>query len=454
MPRENVPADSSHSQTSRSATIGKIVRVSSGNFIEMYDFIVYGYYATYIADAFFPLHSQFGSLMLSLMTFGAGYLMRPLGALILGAYIDRQGRRKGLILTLLLMAVGTLTMAITPNYATIGVAAPLIVFAGRLLQGLSAGVELGGVSVYLSEIATPGHRGFYTAWQSASQQVAVVFTALMGIVLNARFSPSQMSSIGWRIPFFVGCLIIPVLLWLRNSLEETEAFRKSQRTNSASEVLSLVNQNRRLVLLGMMFAVLTTITFYLITAYTPTFGKTALHLSAKDTFLVTLCVGISNFVWLPVGGALSDRIGSRPFLIGMPILCLLTAWPTMAWLVYAPSFFRLLAVELWYSPFYGLYNGAMIPFVIAFMPQKIRTSGFALSYSLATALFGGFTPAVATFLIHQTGNKAAPTFWLSFGAALSLIAALARAPESQDHPVTDETRQISTSPRSRTRGLL
>ena len=139
---------------------------------------------------------------------------------------------------------------------------------------------------------------------------------------------------------------------------------------------------------------------------------------------MTLCIGVSNFIWLPVGGWLSDRFGSGRFLILMPLLCLLTAWPTMAWLVSAPSFNRLLVVELWYSPFYGLYNGAMIPFVIEFMPQRIRTTGFALSYSLATALFGGFTPAIATYLIHQTGNKAAPTFWLSFAAALSLGAAV------------------------------
>jgi metabolite-proton symporter len=430
---EKVPRESLSSQTGRGKTIGKIVRVSSGNFIEMYDFIVYGYYATYIAEAFFPLNNHFASLMLSLMTFGAGYLMRPLGALVLGAYIDRQGRRKGLILTLLLMAIGTFSMAVTPGYASIGVAAPLIVVAGRLLQGLSAGVELGGVSVYLSEIATQGNRGFYTSWQSASQQVAVVFTAVLGIVLTARFSPSQMSLWGWRIPFLLGCLIIPILLWLRNSLEETEAFRQGPRTRSVRELLRLVHQNWRLILLGMMLSVLTTITFYLITAYTPTFGKTALHLTARDTFIVTLCVGVSNFVWLPVGGALSDRIGSRPLLIGMPVLCLLTAWPTMAWLVHAPSFFRLLAVELWYSPFYALYNGAMVPFVIGLMPQKIRTSGFALSYSLATAFFGGFTPAVATFLIHQTGNKAAPAFWLSFGAALSLIAALVVRTRPEDN---------------------
>lgn len=405
-------------------TILKILAVASGNFIEMYDFVVYGYYATDIAHAFFPMNNQFGSLMLSLMTFGAGYLMRPLGAVVLGAYIDRQGRKKGLILTLLLMGVGTLSLAATPAYKTIGILAPVIVMAGRLLQGLSAGVELGGVSVYLSEIATAGHRGFYTSWQSASQQVAVVFTALLGLTLTSSFSPQQMAAWAWRIPFLIGCAILPVLLWLRNSLDETEAFRTGQRTRSTGEVLSILRLNSGRVALGAMFAVLTTVTFYLITAYTPTFGKTALHLGAKETFVVTLCVGLSNFIWLPVGGALSDRLGSRPFLIGMPILCLLTAVPTMTWLVHNPSFTRLLTVELWYSPFYGLYNGAMIPFVIEFMPQKIRTTGFALSYSLATALFGGFTPAVATFLIHQTGNKAAPSWWLSLAAILSLAAAL------------------------------
>jgi MFS transporter, MHS family, citrate/tricarballylate:H+ symporter len=406
------------------ATVMKILAVASGNFIEMYDFVVYGYYATYIAHAFFPLNSQFGSLMLSLMTFGAGYLMRPLGAIVLGAYIDRQGRKKGLILTLLLMAVGTLSLAATPSYQSIGILAPVIVMAGRLLQGLSAGVELGGVSVYLSEIATAGNRGFYTAWQSASQQVAVVFTALLGLVLTARISPPRMSAWGWRIPFAIGCAILPVLLWLRGSLEETEAFRTGQRTSSSAEVLAILRRNSGRVALGMLFAVLTTVTFYLITAYTPTFGKTALHLGPEDTFVVTLCVGISNFVWLPVGGALSDRFGSWPFLIGMPILCLVTAVPAMTWLIHSPSFSRLLLVELWYSPFYGLYNGAMIPFVIESMPQKIRTTGFALSYSLATALFGGFTPAVATFLIYKTGNKAAPAWWLSLAAALSLTAAL------------------------------
>jgi metabolite-proton symporter len=415
---------STPSAAKRRAIIAKVVRVSSGNFLEMYDFIVYGYYATYIAEAFFPVGNKFASLMLSLMTFGVGYLMRPLGALILGAYIDRKGRRSGLLLTLMLMAVGTLSIAVTPGYKTIGALAPIIVVIGRLLQGLSAGVELGGVSVYLSEIATPKHRGFYTSWQSASQQVAVVFTATIGIILTAKVLPNQMTAWGWRVPFIVGCLIIPVLLWLRRSLEETEAFRKSAPTRTTNEVFRMVVENWRFVISGMFLSVLTTTIFYLITAYTPTFGRQALHLNPKGTFIVTFFIGISNLIWVPVGGALSDRVGRRPLLILMPLLCLLTSYPTMLWLVHNPSLTRLLIVQLWYSLIFGLYNGAMIPFVIETMPPKIRTAGFSLSFSLATAIFGGFTPAIATYLIHQTGNRAAPTLWLSFGAALSLTAAL------------------------------
>jgi metabolite-proton symporter len=413
------------SPAERRAKIGAVIRVASGNFLEMYDFIVYGYYAVYIAKTFFPASSEFASLMLSLVTFGAGYLMRPVGAIVLGAYIDRMGRRKGLIVTLGLMAVGTLTIAVTPGYATIGLAAPLIIVVGRLLQGLSAGVELGGVSVYLAEIATRGHRGFYCSWQSASQQVAVVFTALIGLTLTGMMSPDQMSSYGWRIPLLIGCLIIPVILWLRRSLEETAAFRTMQQhPRQSAEVFRLVAANWRLVLVGMMMTVFTTTCFYLITAYTPTFGKQALHLAPTETFIVTLCVGLANFFWLPVGGTISDMVGRRPLLFAVTILTLLTAYPTMSWLVVAPSFGRLLVVELWFSVCFGLYNGAMVPLLVEIMPAKVRTAAFAFAYSLATAIFGGFTPAICTWLIEVTGNKAAPALWLTLAAGISLGGAL------------------------------
>jgi metabolite-proton symporter len=405
----------------RRAKIGAVIRVASGNFLEMYDFMVYGYYASYIAKTFFPTGSEFASLMLSLMTFGVGYLMRPVGAIVLGAYIDRRGRRQGLIVTLGLMAIGTLTIAATPGYATIGLAAPAIVVIGRLLQGLSAGVELGGVSIYLAEIATRGRRGFYCSWQSASQQIAVAFTALIGLVLTAIVAESDMAAWGWRIPLVIGCLIIPVILWLRRSLEETAAFKAMRHPRRASEVFTIVAANWRLVVVGMMLVVFTTTSFYLITAYTPTFGKQALHLAPRQTFLVTMFVGLANFFWLPVGGILSDRVGRRPQLFAVTILVLLTAYPAMTWLVAAPSFERLLAVELWFSLFFGLYNGAMVPLLVEIMPPAVRTAGFAFAYSLATALFGGFTPAICTYLIEQSGNRAAPALWLMGAAAISLI---------------------------------
>src|SRR5437868_8370438 len=172
------------SPTNRKSKVWSVIRVSSGNFLEMYDFMVFGYYASAIGNTFFPSGIPFVSLMLSLMTFGAGFLMRPLGAIVLGAYTDVHGRRKGLILTLTLMSFGIVTIACTPGYATIGVLAPILVLLGRLLQGFSAGMELGGVSVYLSDIATPGHRGFDVSWQSASQQVAVMFAGGLGVALN------------------------------------------------------------------------------------------------------------------------------------------------------------------------------------------------------------------------------------------------------------------------------
>ena len=414
----------------RKSKIWSVIRVSSGNFLEMYDFMVFGYYATAIGKAFFPSGNPFLSLMLSLMTFGAGFLMRPLGAIVLGAYTDRHGRRAGLLLTLGLMSIGIFSIACMPSYATIGLLAPLLVLVGRLLQGFSAGMELGGVSVYLSEIATPGHKGFYVSWQSGSQQVAVMFAALIGVVLSSVLPPEKMTLWGWRVPLLLGCVIVPFLFRLRRSLQETDEFVARKRRPSTPEILRSLTANWGIVVIGMMMVTMTTVSFYMITAYTPTFGNTVLHLASVDSLIVTLCVGASNLFWLPVMGALSDRIGRRPLLFACTILMLLTAYPAMLWLVRDPSFSKLLAVELWLSFLYGSYNGAMVVFLTEIMPVDVRTTGFALAYSLATAVFGGFTPAISTYLIHATGNNAVPGLWLSFAAAFGLLAALLAKPHS------------------------
>jgi MHS family citrate/tricarballylate:H+ symporter-like MFS transporter len=409
--------------TTRGEKARTVLRVTSGNFLEMYDFFLFGIYANNIAKVFFPNESEFVSLMAAFMSFAAGFLMRPIGAIVLGSYIDRIGRRKGLILTLGIMALGTVLIAFVPGYAAIGIAAPLLVLTGRLFQGFSAGVELGGVSVYLAEMATPGRKGFYVSWQSASQQAAVVVAALLGFFLNKTLGPAHVSEWGWRIPFWIGCMIVPFLFLLRRSLQETEEFQRRQHRPSGREILRTLVGNWPVVLGGVAMVVMTTVSFYLITVYTPSFGKNVLKLSTSDSLLVTVAVGLSNFCWLPLSGALSDRIGRRPILITVCIVALVTVYPALAWLVREPTFVKMLVVELWLSALYGSYNGAMVVALTEVVPAAVRTAGFSLAYSLATTL-GGSSLAISTWLIQVTGDKAAPGYWMSFAAACGLVATL------------------------------
>ena len=401
-----------------------VIQVTSGNFLEMFDFFLFGIYASYIAKAFFPNESQFVSLMSAFLSFAAGFAMRPIGALVLGPYIDRIGRRKGLIVTLGIMAWGTILIAFTPGYATIGLAAPLLVVAGRLLQGFSAGVELGGVSVYLSEMATPGHKGFYVAWQSASQQAAVIVAALIGYAIGKWMAPADLAGWGWRVPFVIGCLIVPLLFVLRRSLQETEEFLARVHHPDFAEIARTLCVNWALVLGGVGMVAMTTVSFYLITVYTPSFGKNVLQLAESDSLLVTIAVGASNFFWLPVSGALSDRIGRRPILLATTLLALATVYPALSWLTNEPTFGKMMLVELWLSALYGWYNGAMVVALTEIIPASVRTSGFSLAYSLATTL-GGSSLAISTWLIHATGDKASPGLWMSFAALVGLAATLA-----------------------------
>jgi MFS family permease len=334
-------------------------------------------------------------------------------------------------------------LTVTPGYVAIGLTAPILVLLGRLVQGFSAGAELGNVSVYLAEMAPPNRKGFYVSWQSASQQVAVVVAAGIGVIVASTLSPAALEAWGWRLPLAVGCLIVPLLFLLRRHLRETTAFEARPDRLDMSDIGKALWRGRASVLAGMALVVLTTVSFYMITAYTPTFGH-VLHLPERDNLLITAGVGLSNLAWLPTMGALSDRIGRRPILIVCAALAGLTAYPAMSWLAAAPSVGKLLAVELWLSALYASYNSAMVVHLTEIIPAEVRASGFSLAYSLATAL-GGFTPFIGTWLIERTHNPAMPGAWLTLAALISLSAILflgrkpAQTLPSQIHPLSDES---------------
>jgi len=417
-------AASAYSPPARSgAKFGAVIRATAGNFLEMFDFFLFGIYAAPIGKAFFATGNDYFDTSSAFVVFWVGAMMRPLGAIYLGAYVDSIGRRKGLILTLAIMAVGTVIIAVTPGYTTIGIAAPIIVVAGRLLQGFSAGVELGGVSVYLAEIATPERKGFVTSFQSASQQVAVFVAALIGYTINQSLPPDQILSWGWRIPFLIGCGIVPLIFVLRSSLQETPEFLARKSHPKPAEIYASLYANWETVLYGMLMVMLTTVAFYFITVYTPDFGKT-LKLSASDSLLVTICVAVANFCWLPIGGALSDRFGRKPVMLFAASLMLVSAWPALTYLAAGPTFGKLIGVEMIFSLGYGVFNGAMVAALTEVVPAQVRASAFALAYSLAAALFGTSTPFISKMLIGVTGDKASPSFWLMIAAAASIFAAM------------------------------
>jgi len=270
-------------------------------------------------------------------------------------------------------------------------------------------------------MATPGHKGFYVSWQSASQQAAIIIAALIGFSLNKLLEPAQVSDWGWRIPFWIGCMIVPFIFFIRRSLQETEEFSRRTHHPSLHEIVTTLITNISVVLGGMALVVMTTVSFYLITVYTPSFGKNVLKLTEADALLVTIAVGLSNFCWLPLFGALSDKIGRKPILIFFTLLALVSVYPALSWLVQGPTFAKMLAVELWLSFIYAGYNGAMVVALTELVPVAVRTAGFSLAYSLATAL-GGSSLAVSTWLIRSTGDNAAPGFWMSFAACCGLFA--------------------------------
>lgn len=395
-----------------------------GNALEWYDFIIFGFLTVVIARLFFPADSQYASLLLTTATFGVGFFMRPVGGILLGIYADRKGRKAGLLLIIVLMTVAMAMIGFAPTYAAFGVAAPLTIVLARLLQGFATGGEFATATTFLIETAPPHRRGLYGSWQMVGQGLAVLVGALLGALVTRSLSPETLDSWGWRIPFLAGLVIGPVGLFIRSHLEETEAFLEARETANIRQRFSTTvatHLKEALVCVGIITS--GTISFYVILLYMPTFARTQLHLPLDQAFIAQSISLVCMIVLTPLSGALSDKIGRKPIIIGALTLYLVSVYPLFTWLHENPSFGSLAIVQIVLCCLLGIFFGPMSTAVAEQFAAHARSTGLGIAYNLAVMLFGGFAQFFVTWLIEATGSPIAPSFYVMFGAAIGIVAA-------------------------------
>jgi MFS family permease len=401
------------------ATLG----VTIGNMLEFYDFVTYSFFAIQIGRTFFPSHSQFASLMLSLATFGAGFVTRPIGALVIGAYSDRVGRRPAMILSFAMMGSAIIALALTPSYDAIGITAPILVVVARLVQGFSLGGEVGPTTAYLMEAAAVGRRGLAVSWQAASQQVAATAGALVGAVLSRAMTSEALDAYGWRIAFLIGAITLPFGLWMRTRLPETLHQREvgTVMAQTTGNSLGAIRANVRVVILGLLILASGTIITY-VTQYMTTYAQNTLNVATDLAFATTVVSNGVGIVAALYGGWLADRAGRWPVMVWPQLVALLLTYPVFLWIVDTRSAFALLGGlgvlslvgTIPYSAFYvALAEG---------LPKNIRGGAFATIYAVAIATFGGTAQLIVTWLIHATGNALAPAWYMMFASAVGLVA--------------------------------
>jgi len=396
-----------------------------GNALEWYDFIVFGFFAVIISKLFFPTDSQYASLLLTTATFGVGFFMRPVGGILLGIYADRRGRKPALLLVVALMTVAIALIGFAPTYAAIGIAAPMIIVLARLLQGFSAGGEFASATSFLIESAPADRRGFYGSWQMVGQGLAILAGSLLGAFLTRSFTPEALNSWGWRIPFLLGLVIGPLGLFIRRRLDETSVFLATdQKSEQLPSLGSAVASHTRETFVCMGVVVAGTISFYIILLYMPTFARVQLHLPLDQAFFAQAVSLAWTVVLTPIFGIVSDRIGRKPVVIGAMILYLVLTYPLFVWMNANPSLTSLMVTQIVLCSVVGIFFGPISTIVAEQFPAHIRSTGLGLSYNVAVMVFGGFAPFFVTWLIATTGSPVAPAFYVMFGAAVGLLAAL------------------------------
>jgi MFS family permease len=400
----------------------------AGNALEFYDFVTYAFFAVYIGEAFFPASTPFMSLLLSVAVFGVGFVFRPLGGVLIGAYADRAGRRPAMLLTIGLITVGTIGLAVTPSYASIGIAAPIIVVICRLIQGLALGGEVGPASAFLIEVAPPHQRGLYSAWQLASQGIAALSAGLVGTVLSLLLTHDQLVAWGWRLPFLVCVVLVPVAFVLRRGMPETHA---------AGEAPSgaRLRQHGRLIALAVLLILGGTVATY-VGNYMTTYAIATLHLPPTVALAATVVAGTATLVFSLLGGWLSDRYGRRPVMLIPRILLAILAWPLFRMLAAHPGIGTLFLATGTVTGLTAVSSSAALVVVPELLPRAIRATGLAVSYAVGVSIFGGTTQFVITWLIQATGDATSPAWYVSL-TSLITAAAMLTLPESRGRPLME-----------------
>jgi len=408
-----------HNRSAGAAT-RLIISASLGNALEFYEILVYGYFAVVISKVFFPANDETVSLLVTLGTFGASFLARPIGAIFLGAYGDRKGRKSALTLSILLMTIGTGLMTLMPSYDSIGLAAPALVICARLVQGFSVGGEFASSTAFLVE-HRPDRAGFFGSWQWSSQGLAALFATGFGVFLTATVSPAGLQAWGWRIPFAFGLLIGPVGYYIRSHMEETPAFVQSGATQRPLRELFVEQWDLLLFAIG---AVAASTSSQYILVYMPTYAIRELNLPATTGFTAAVIAAALQTVVVPFVGMFVDKVGQIQVMIAAAALFFLTAYPAFSVVEGNRSLAVLIAVVCWISLLKSFFSGALPSLMARIFPVRTRVSGMALSYNISVPLFGGFAPFFAQSLIELTGSKLAPSYYTMATALVSLAALL------------------------------
>ncbi|HVX76078.1 MAG TPA: MFS transporter [Bradyrhizobium sp.] len=395
--------------------------VTIGNMLEFYDFITYSFFAIQIGHTFFPAGGEFGSLMLSLATFGAGFITRPIGGIVIGSYSDRAGRRPAMILSFALMGCAIITLALTPSYASIGIAAPVIVIIARLVQGFSLGGEVGPTTAYLMESAAIERRALAVSWQPASQQIAATAGALVGTVLAQLMTEAELTSYGWRIAFLLGAACLPFGLYLRARLPETVDLSESAIEQAKGKRFRIIRDNARIILLALFILASGTISTY-VTQYMTTYAENTLHVATDLAFVTSVVANGLGIAGALLGGWLADRVGRWPVMVWPQLATLLLTYPVFLWIVETRSAASLLGGFGFLSLISSIPYTAFYVALTEGLPQNIRGGALATVYAVAIATFGGTAQLIVAWLLHVTGNALAPAWYMLFASAVGLAA--------------------------------